>query len=175
MSEHLEVTVRSNIGALNASVVHEALVETVDEAMVGAERFLRADRAMHTRSGDTEAHIRREHAAGTVVDVESKLGITRVTEKDERGRATHGRYSHSSAPIFVDQGTRSPIFAARPGGVMENRSDGIFHRRSVKGQPAQRFMAKTYAEAQALLRTVDVLGPALAAMSVLAESEMTDR
>ena len=171
MSQHLEVSVRTNIEVLSERVIHEALVATVDQTLSGAEKFLRADRAKHTRGshgGATEDHIKREDAHDLVVEIEGRLGITPVIEKDRS--PTHGIYKHSQAPIFVEEGTRSPIFSPR-GKTMWNRPEGIFNRRSVRGQAGQHFMAKTYAEAQLVLRADPSVGLALDAMAALAAAE----
>jgi hypothetical protein len=149
LSKYLEVTVRSNTEALSERALHESLVSTVNETLRGAETFLRADRLAHSRTGLTVAHIKRESAEDLVAIIEGKLGVTSVHEKD--GRPTHG-LQHSQAPIFVDQGTRTPIFSTQ-GKTMWNRPEGIFNRRSVRGQPGQHFMAKSYAEAQAILHS----------------------
>lgn len=145
----LELKVRSNTDALSAQRLHDAMVALVRDVTDESEMFLHADRVGHSRSGLSAAHVEAEvHEGGGVV--QGKVGMTRVTEKDVR--PTGGQYRHSDAPMFVDGGTRSPIFAAK-GGLMWNRSEGIFARKTVRGQTGQHFMAKTYAEAQLLVRS----------------------
>lgn len=168
MSERLSIAVRSNVEALSATVVHEALIRMIDHSLEGSEAFLRADRAGHSRTGATEAAIHRDHVKDAVEVAEGKLGVGPVIPVHDR--PTHGRYRHSQAPIFTDEGTRSPIFAATPGGLMTNRSEGIFRRREVRGQRGQHFMAKTYGELQALLHADPSLRIAMDAMAAEASA-----
>lgn len=158
MPEDFKFSVRTNIEALNASVLHGALVTMVRETVRAGKEFLRADRATHHGTGSTEKHIESEETG----ELSGKFGITPLVEQDER--KTYGKYRHSQAPLFVDGGTRARIFAAREGGLMWNRADGIFGRKEVRGQPGQHFVAKTYAETQLLLRENKSIDLALEAM-----------
>lgn len=166
----ISVSVRTNIDALDERRIHNALVDLVKHTVGGATDFLHADREAHSRSDLTVEHI-RSRVEEIAEMVEGKLGITPVTEKDVR--PTHGLFKHSQAPIFIDQGTRSPIFPARSPS-MWNRAEGIYGRLFVRGQPAQHFMAKTYAEAQLLLRSDRSLADALAEMNAVAAVEKAE-
>lgn len=163
----IQVTVRSNIDALSASKLHDALKRMVSETVSSATDTLRADRLAHSRSGATLAHIRSEKTSELANVIEGKLGITPVTEKDER--PTNGLFKHSQAPMFVDGGTSSPIFAKRAG-EMWNMGEGIFGRKTVRGQHPQHFMAKVYGEAQMFMRSDPQISLALKEMQAEADA-----
>lgn len=164
MPTDLKIRVRSNVDALSASALRAALATMVRETVTGGKEFLRADRAKHSRTGATVAHIESDKLG----ELSSRFGITPVTEKD--ARRTSGEYKHSQAPLFVDGGTHSPIFSPH-GNLMWNRAEGIFGRHSVRGQKPQHFVAKTVAETQTLLRENKSIGLALDAMNANAAAQ----
>lgn len=159
MPDQIHVSVRSNVDALSAARLHQALLETVESTVADATAFLRAVEPKDT--GSMEAHTDHTHAEDVTGMIEAKLGITPIEDAGMGSalKSIPGAQDSSHYPLFVDRGTgvfgpiATPIFA-RTGSSMHFEIDGrsIFAR-SVLGQRGQHFMAATYAFAQAAIRT----------------------
>lgn len=166
MSE-VQVKVRSNLDSLSATVLHEALVGLVRDSVREMRDFARLT-APH-RTDLLAEHIVDEEVIAVAEMVEGRLGVKPVEEADDR--LSSGRYPRSGYPLAVERGTRSPIFPAKSA-AMWNVADGIFGRKSVRGQKPQPFMAATYAQAHAILDADPSVRAALDAMGARAAAEM---
>lgn len=181
----LEITeVRSNIGALSAERLHQALVEMVRSTVVEAARFLRAEVPKDTgRLAEAVDHSQVEDLAKTI---EARLGIKPVGESFVPGaggqaispRSAYQPSDSSHYPVFVDRGTgvfgptASPIFA-RVGHAMVFEIDGhTVFARQVQGQHGQHFMAATLAYVHALVRADKHIRLALEEMAAKAAAEL---
>ena len=167
MASEITYSVRSNIDALSASTLHDALKRMVSNAMRDAGIWLRADRAAHSRSGALARHVKDGEVEDVADLIQASLGVTAVEEADVR--PSHGIYRRSSYPLFVEGGTHSPIFSPR-GAAMWNPREGIFGRMTVSGQHPQEFMLKTYELARQLVRFDTEIAKALAEMGIKAEA-----
>ena len=172
MAEHeqIEVHIRSNVDALSADRIHQALVEMVQRNVEESTEFLRVIEPK--RTGALEAHTSHTDAIESIVgQIEAKIGITPVEEAHDTNSVARnmspGAQDTDHYPLFVDRGTGvfgptgSPIFART--GVMAFEIDGheIFTR-VVQGQRGQHFMAATAAFAEMLLSTNQQIRLALA-------------
>lgn len=166
MSEDIYVeSVRSNIDVLSAERINQALFRMVEETLEESAAFLRF--TMPVRSGAMAEHAKKEKVSVVAGHIRGALGIPPIHEQD--GRPTFGEYKHSSYPLFAEGGTTTPITPAVRS-AMWNKPEGIFGRKGVRGQRGQHFMAKTYAEAQAFLRSDRSIGDAIHAMDIEAEA-----
>lgn len=164
----IKVSVRSNLDALSESVLHDAFKSLVRDSVREMRDFARG--ISPKRSEALSEHIKDEDVIAVAEMIEGRVGVKAVEEAD--ARHSHGRYRRSQYPLFVAGGTHSPIFAARPDGLLWNPSEGIFGRKSVSGQKAQPFMAETFAQAHAFLDADPSVRIALDAMAARAAAEM---
>lgn len=163
----VHISIRSNVDALSETVLHEAFVSLVRNLTAGAETAARL--AAPKRSGLLEKHIEKTDIDDAADLIQAKVGVKPVLEADIR--RSRGQYRRSQYPMFVEGGTRTTIFAARSP-FMQNKAEGIFHRKSVPGQPPQPFMAGAYAAGQAIAKTDPSVELALREMSARAAAEL---
>jgi hypothetical protein len=165
MAEHeqIEVHIRSNVDALSADRIHQALVQMVQRNVEESTEFLRAIEPK--RTGELEAHTSHTDAIEDIAgQIEAKIGITSIENAPDTNavaRNMHpGAQDTDQYPLFVDRGTGvfgptgSPIFARDPKGMMvfEGREGTVFTH-VVKGQHGQHFMAATAAFAEEIMRS----------------------
>lgn len=168
----IQISIRSNVDALSATVLHEAFVSVVRNTLAEAKAAARTAAPKRTRL--LEAHIESSEVHDLADAISGSVGVTPVREAD--ARRSRGEYKRSQYPLFVEGGTRSPIFpAASP--FLVNKAEGIFHRSSVRGQDPQPFMAGAYAAGLAAAHTDPSVELALKEMEAraLAELPLVDR
>lgn len=172
------VAIHSNVSALSADRLHQALVEMVRGIVVESARFLRAEVPKDTgRLAEAVDHSEVEDVAKTI---EARLGIKPIGEAGLNAalRTVPGAQDSSHYPVFVDRGTgvfgptASPIFARVGHKMVFEGERGTVFAHSVEGQHGQHFMAATLAYAHALVRADQHIRLALEEMAAKAAAEL---
>ena len=145
--------------------------DSVREMVLVARALAAVPSGEHIGKGELDRHIKADEVEEIADEVIARMGVTRVESAD--ARRSSGEYRRSSYPLFVEGGTRSPIFPARAA-AMWNPAEGIFGRTSVRGQRGKHFMLATYQQAREILRADPHISLALKEMAARAAAERVE-